>query len=147
MTTALNTAPAPEEKNYIDAFGRVYATGRRKSSSARVWLKPGKGKVTINGKDMTTYFGRPVLRMIVNQVFETTNSVGIYDITCTVTGGGLSGQAGAIRHGIARALDRYNPTLHKSLRKLGFLTRDSRTVERKKPGRPKARKSFQFSKR
>jgi small subunit ribosomal protein S9 len=136
-----------EEKKNIDELGRVYATGRRKSSSARVWLKPGKGKITINNKDISVYFGRPVLRMIVNQVFETTNSASMYDITCTVKGGGLSGQAGAIRHGIARALDSYNPTLHKTLRKLGFLTRDSRTVERKKPGRPKARKSFQFSKR
>lgn len=148
MKTAATTTPsAPEEKRYTDAQGRTYATGRRKSSSARVWLKAGKGKITINDKDITAYFGRPVLRMIVNQVFETTNSIGMYDVVCTVTGGGLSGQAGAIRHGIARALDRHNNSLHKTLRKLGFLTRDSRTVERKKPGRPKARKSFQFSKR
>ncbi len=131
----------------IDDLGRSYATGRRKSSSARVWLKPGRGKIVINGKEITQYFGRPVLRMIVNQVFETTNTIGNFDINCTVEGGGLSGQAGAIRHGIARALDKYNPSLHSALRKAGFLTRDSRTVERKKPGKPKARKSFQFSKR
>lgn len=140
-------AVTSEEKKNIDALGRTYATGRRKNSSARVWIKPGKGKIIINDKDITVYFGRPVLRMIVNQVFETTNSLGAYDVVCSVSGGGLSGQAGAIRHGIARALDLYNPSLHKTLRKLGFLTRDSRKVERKKPGRPKARKSFQFSKR
>ncbi len=134
-------------KPAIDNLGRSYATGRRKNSTARVWLKPGTGKVIINQKDMTVYFGRPVLRMIVNQVFTATNNNRAYDVTCTVSGGGLSGQAGAIRHGIARALDKHNPETHKTLRKFGFLTRDSRAVERKKPGKPKARKSFQFSKR
>lgn len=139
---------AVERTPEVDAQGRSYGTGRRKDSSARVWVKPGKGKIEINGKDVTNYFGRPVLRMIINQVFEVTNSEGHFDVFCTVQGGGLSGQAGAIRHGIARALDRFNPvTYHKLLRTAGFLTRDSRAVERKKPGRKKARKSFQFSKR
>ena len=139
---------AVEKEPKVDAQGRSYGTGRRKDSSARVWVKPGKGKIEINGKDVTNYFGRPVLRMIINQVFEVTNSEGHFDLFCTVKGGGLSGQAGAIRHGIARALDNFNPvTYHKLLRTAGFLTRDSRAVERKKPGRKKARKSFQFSKR
>jgi len=136
-----------ERKPEIDKYGRSYATGRRKSSSARVWIKKGSGKITINGRDATIYFGRPVLRMIIGQVFEVTNTKGEIDVTCTVKGGGLSGQAGAILHGIARALDKFNPDFHSILRKGGFLTRDSRSVERKKPGRPKARKSFQFSKR
>lgn len=140
---ALKQTPKPA----IDNLGRSYATGRRKESTARVWIKPGTGKIVINKKEIATYFGRPVLRMIVNQVFTATNNVNAFDVMCTVKGGGLSGQAGAIRHGIARALDKYNPTNHKILRKAGFLTRDSRTVERKKPGKPKARKSFQFSKR
>ena len=141
-----NTAVAQVPK--IDSLGRSYGTGRRKNSAARVWIKPGKGGLNINGKDAKAYFGRPVLRMIINQVFEVTNSEGQFDVVCTVTGGGLSGQAGAIRHGIARALDSFNPvTYHKSLRDAGFLTRDSRTVERKKPGKKKARRSFQFSKR
>lgn len=132
----------------VDAKGRSYGTGRRKNSSARVWVSPGKGKIEVNGKDVTSYFGRPVLRMIINQVFEVTSSEGHFDVFCTVKGGGLSGQAGAIRHGIARALDNFNPvTYHKALRAAGFLTRDSRAVERKKAGRKKARKSFQFSKR
>ena len=142
------TTEAVEKVSKIDSLGRSYGTGRRKNSAARVWVKPGKGKISINGKDVTTYFGRPVLRMIINQVFEVTNSEGQFDVTCTVKGGGLSGQAGAIRHGISRALDCYNPvTYHALLRTAGFLTRDSRAVERKKPGRKKARKSFQFSKR
>lgn len=136
-----------ERKPKIDEHGRSYATGRRKNSSARVWVKPGKGDITINSKQLATYFGRPVLRMIINHVFDVTNTNGKFDVICTVKGGGLSGQAGAIRHGISRALDNFDPTLHKALRDAGFLTRDSRTVERKKPGRPKARKSFQFSKR
>jgi small subunit ribosomal protein S9 len=134
-------------KPQIDSLGRSYGTGRRKSSSARVWVKRGNGKITINGKEITAYFGRPVLRMVINQVFTATNTVNEMDVDCTVAGGGLSGQAGAILHGIARALDKFNPELHKPLRKGGFLTRDSRVVERKKPGKPKARKSFQFSKR
>lgn len=142
------TTQAVEKTSQIDSLGRSYGTGRRKNSAARVWVKPGKGTININGKDVTAYFGRPVLRMIINQVFEVTNSEGQFDVSCTVKGGGLSGQAGAIRHGIARALDRFNPvTYHKLLRTAGFLTRDSRAVERKKPGRKKARKSFQFSKR
>ena len=137
-----------EKSPKLDEQGRAYGTGRRKDSSARVWVKPGKGKIEINGKDVTNYFGRPVLRMIINQVFEVTNAENQFDVFCTVKGGGLSGQAGAIRHGIARALDNFNPvTYHKLLRVAGFLTRDSRAVERKKPGRKKARKSFQFSKR
>lgn len=136
-----------ERKPEIDKQGRSYATGRRKQSSARVWVKKGNGKITINGKEAEAYFGRPVLRMIIGQVFEVTNTKGEMDVTCTVKGGGLSGQAGAILHGIARALDKFNPEFHSTLRTGGFLTRDSRAVERKKPGRPKARKSFQFSKR
>ena len=142
------TEPAIQKTPNVDDLGRAYGTGRRKNSSARVWVKPGKGAITINGKDVTKYFGRPVLRMIINQVFDVTNSVGHYDVQCTVKGGGLSGQAGAIRHGIARALDELNSVAyHKALHAAGFLTRDSRAVERKKPGRKKARKSFQFSKR
>ena len=136
-----------ERKPEIDKHGRSYSTGRRKQSSARVWVKKGSGKITINGKDAVEYFGRPVLRMIIGQVFDVTNTKGEIDVVCTVKGGGLSGQAGAILHGIARALDKFNPDFHSVLRKGGFLTRDSRSVERKKPGRPKARKSFQFSKR
>lgn len=136
-----------DRKPKTDALGRAYGTGRRKNSTARVWVKRGNGKVTINGKDIEKYFGRPVLRMVVNQVFGATNTVNQMDVDCTVTGGGLSGQAGAILHGIARALDNFNPDFHKILRKAGFLTRDSRAVERKKAGKPKARKSFQFSKR
>jgi small subunit ribosomal protein S9 len=142
------TTEAVEKTPKIDSLGRGYGTGRRKDSSARVWVKPGKGAIVINDKDVTKYFGRPVLRMIINQVFEVTNSEGQFDVFCTVKGGGLSGQAGAIRHGIARALDGFNPvTYHTALRAAGFLTRDSRAVERKKPGRKKARKRFQFSKR
>lgn len=144
---AENTIIVEEKKQELDSHGRAYGTGRRKNSSARVWIKKGSGKVTINGRDITVYFGRPVLRMIIGQVFEKTNTVNEFDITCTVKGGGLSGQAGAILHGLARALDKYRPDLHTLLRKFGFLTRDNRQVERKKPGKPKARKSFQFSKR
>lgn len=141
------TEVVKERKPEIDSLGRSYATGRRKNSSARVWVKAGKGDILVNGKSLADYFGRPVLRMVINQVFEVTHTEGKFDVICTVKGGGLSGQAGAIRHGIARALDKFDPTLHKALRDAGFLTRDSRKVERKKPGRPKARKSFQFSKR
>lgn len=131
----------------IDSLGRSYGTGRRKESAARVWVKKGKGKIIVNKKDATEYFGRPVLRMIINQPFAATKTEGQFDIYCTVKGGGASGQAGAIRHGIARALDQYDPSLHSVLRKGGFLTRDSRAVERKKYGKAKARRSFQFSKR
>ena len=127
--------------------GRVYATGRRKEASARVWLAKGAGRVIVNGKAIEKYFARPVLRMIVNQPFAVTNSANQYDVWCTVTGSGLSGQAGAVRHGISRALDIECPDFHSTLRKGGFLTRDSRTVERKKYGHKKARKRFQFSKR
>lgn len=131
----------------IDEKGRAYATGRRKRSVARVWLKPGSGKITINTKEQAIYFGRPVLQMIIVQPFEATDTRNRFDVVCTVEGGGLSGQAGAIRHGISRALDKYNSDLHKALHARGFLTRDSREVERKKYGKKKARKSFQFSKR
>ncbi len=138
--------PATHEQK-IDAFGRAYATGKRKNAIARVWIKPGKGEVSINGRDIADYFGRPVLRMILNQPFDEVSRVGQYDVVCTVTGGGLSGQAGAIRHGISRALTLFEPALRPILKKNGYLTRDSRIVERKKYGRRKARRSFQFSKR
>lgn len=135
-------------KPKIDASGRAYGTGRRKNASARVWIKPGTGKFTINGSELKVYLKRPVLQMIVNQPFESVQSAGKFDVFATVEGGGLSGQAGAIRHGISRALDNYNPEVnHKPLRTAGFLTRDPRAVERKKFGHKKARKSFQFSKR
>ncbi len=131
----------------LDAQGRAYGTGRRKNAVARVWVKPGKGSFTVNGKELTKYFARPVLRMIVNQPFVTLDRVGAFDVFCTVEGGGLSGQAGAVRHGLSRALDGFSPEFHKALRSCGFLTRDSRVVERKKYGRRKARRRFQFSKR
>jgi small subunit ribosomal protein S9 len=131
----------------IDAQGRAYATGRRKDAVARVWLKPGSGKIIINGRDSFTYFARPTLRLIINQVFSVADRVGSYDVVCTVKGGGLSGQAGAVRHGISQALAKYEPLLRSAVKREGFLTRDSRTVERKKYGKAKARKSFQFSKR
>jgi small subunit ribosomal protein S9 len=149
--TAVNgnmVSKVPTSKPVIDAQGRAYGTGRRKDSAARVWVKPGSGKIIINKRDVTKYFGRPVLRMIINQPLEATDNKDKFDIICTVKGGGLSGQAGAIRHGISRALVAYNPASnHTILRKGGFLTRDSRVVERKKYGRRKARRSFQFSKR
>ena len=131
----------------IDAQGRSYATGKRKNAIARVWVKPGPGKITVNGRDQDTSFARPVLRMIINQPFGVTERDGQYDVVCTVKGGGLSGQAGAVKHGISKALTYYEPTLRGALKKEGFLTRDSRVVERKKYGRKKARRSFQFSKR
>ncbi len=131
----------------IDAQGRSYATGRRKDAVARVWLKRGNGKVTVNGKDQEVYFARPVLRMLMNQPFETAERVDQFDVVATVKGGGLSGQAGAVCLGISRALTAYEPELRSKLKKAGFLTRDSRVVERKKYGRRKARRSFQFSKR
>jgi len=131
----------------IDAQGRSYATGKRKNAIARVWIKPGSGKVTVNGREFATYFARPVLRMIINQPFQVAGRDGQYDVTCTVTGGGLSGQAGAVRHGVSKALTYFEPSLRGVLKKGGFLTRDSRVVERKKYGRAKARRSFQFSKR
>jgi len=131
----------------LDNKERSYATGKRKNSIARVWLKKGEGKITINGKSIKDYFSRPVLQMIVNQPLEIIQSVGNYDSKATVKGGGLSGQAGALRHGISKALILYDIGLRKALKKVGFLTRDSRVVERKKPGLAKARRSFQFSKR
>tara|TARA_R110002072_G_scaffold251761_7_gene410649 strand:- start:309 stop:839 length:531 start_codon:yes stop_codon:yes gene_type:complete len=131
----------------IDSQGRSYATGKRKNAIARVWIKPGSGKVTVNGRDQEIYFARPVLRMILLQPFEVTDRVGQFDVVCTVKGGGLSGQAGAVRHGISKALTYYEPALRSALKAEGFLTRDSRAVERKKYGRAKARRSFQFSKR
>src|SRR6266851_8572796 len=139
--------PAADAKPKLDAQGRAYATGKRKNAVARVWLKPGSGKITINDRDSPVYFARPVLRMMINQPFGVTNRVGQYDIVCTVNGGGLSGQAGALRHGISKALTYYEPALRPALKSNGFLTRDSRVVERKKYGRAKARRSFQFSKR
>jgi small subunit ribosomal protein S9 len=141
------TAPAPLPEPKIDAQGRSYATGKRKNAVARVWVKRGAGKITINGRTLETYFARPVLRMLISQPFLVTNRVNQFDVECTVTGGGLSGQAGAVRHGISKALTLYEPELRKPLKQVGFLTRDSRVVERKKYGRHKARRSHQFSKR
>jgi len=137
----------PLREQEIDGQGRAYATGRRKDAVARVWLKPGKGKVTVNGRDQEVYFARPTLRLVIAQPFEVSERTGQYDVVCTVKGGGLSGQAGAVKHGISQALTKYEPTLRGVVKAAGFLTRDSRAVERKKYGRAKARKSFQFSKR
>ena len=131
----------------IDEHGRSYATGKRKDAVARVWIKPGGGRIQVNGREFENYFARPVLRMIINQPLEAVERKDQYDVNCTVKGGGLSGQAGALRHGISKALIYYEPTLRPLLKKGGFLTRDSRVVERKKYGRKKARRSFQFSKR
>jgi small subunit ribosomal protein S9 len=131
----------------IDAQGRAYATGRRKDAVARVWLKPGTGKIVVNGRDQEIYFARPSLRLVINQPFGVTERTGQYDVIATVKGGGLSGQAGAVKHGIAQALSKYEPMLRSAVKSEGFLTRDSRVVERKKYGKAKARKSFQFSKR
>ncbi len=142
-----NTSTAPKYVQKLDAQGRAYATGKRKDAVARVWIKPGSGKVTVNGRDIKTYFARPVLRLIIAQAFEVTERVDQYDVVCTVKGGGLSGQAGAVRHGLSLALTRFETDLRPALKKAGFLTRDARVVERKKFGRAKARRSFQFSKR
>ncbi|MBL8544093.1 MAG: 30S ribosomal protein S9 [Hyphomonadaceae bacterium] len=136
----------PRERK-VDQFGRAYATGKRKNAVARVWVKPGKGQITINGKTSDAYFARPVLRMMINQPFKVTEREGEFDVFVTVVGSGLSGQAGAVRHGISKALADYEPGLRPALKHAGFLTRDSRVVERKKYGRAKARRSFQFSKR
>lgn len=141
------TVEKVERKAKTDAQGRAYGTGRRKDAVARVWVKPGKGNIVINGREAEKYFARPVLRMIINQPFVALDRAGAFDVFVTVVGGGLSGQAGAVRHGISRALDNFNPDFHKALRSGGFLTRDSRVVERKKYGKAKARRSFQFSKR
>ncbi len=138
---------APLREQELDQYGRAYATGRRKDAVARVWLKPGTGKVTINGREQEVYFARPTLRLIINQPFSITEREGQYDIVATVRGGGLSGQAGAVKHGISQALTKYEPALRSTVKAAGFLTRDSRVVERKKYGRAKARRSFQFSKR
>jgi small subunit ribosomal protein S9 len=138
---------APLREQQLDKFGRAYATGRRKDAVARVWLKPGSGKIVVNGRDQEVYFARPTLRLVINQPFGITDRVGQYDIIATVKGGGLSGQAGAVLHGIAQALSRYEPVLRTTVKRAGFLTRDPRVVERKKYGRAKARRSFQFSKR
>jgi small subunit ribosomal protein S9 len=138
---------AEPAKPKLDAQGRAYATGRRKDAVARVWVKGGTGKFLVNGKVMGTYFARPTLQMIIGQPFDVINRLGQYDVMCTVAGGGLSGQAGAVRHGLSRALTTYDPTLRPLLKSGGFLTRDDREVERKKYGKAKARRSFQFSKR
>jgi small subunit ribosomal protein S9 len=139
-----HAAQSPEK---LDSLGRAYATGKRKNAVARVWIKPGKGVITVNAKDYTKYFARPVLQMLLQQPLSAVNRATQYDINVTVVGGGLSGQAGAVRHGISKALTYFEPDLRSVLKKGGFLTRDSRVVERKKYGRMKARRSFQFSKR
>jgi small subunit ribosomal protein S9 len=153
MATKAKTAPKTEKtekpakaENKANIL-RTYGTGRRKDSVARVWITRGSGKITVNGKDLAKYFARPVLRMIINQPFAVLNRIGNFDVQCTVVGGGLSGQAGAVRLGISRALNAYDTEFHKVLRQGGFLTRDARVVERKKYGHRKARRSFQFSKR
>ncbi|MCX7341733.1 MAG: 30S ribosomal protein S9 [Hyphomicrobiales bacterium] len=145
-----SAAAAPDTPKHVqklDKQGRAYATGKRKNAVARVWIKPGKGKIMINGRDLPVYFARPVLRLILNQALQIANREEQYDVTVSVKGGGLSGQAGAVRHGLSKALTYYEPELRGALKKAGFLTRDSRVVERKKYGRAKARRSFQFSKR
>jgi small subunit ribosomal protein S9 len=139
--------PMPLREQVIDKHGRAYATGRRKDAVARVWLKPGSGKIVVNGREQETYFARPTLRLVINQPFDVSDRRDQYDVVATVKGGGLSGQAGAVKHGIAQALTRFEPTLRAVVKSAGFLTRDPRAVERKKYGRAKARKSFQFSKR
>ncbi|MDO5632988.1 MAG: 30S ribosomal protein S9 [Paracoccus sp. (in: a-proteobacteria)] len=146
-TPAETAAPAPTREPQRDQLGRSYATGKRKDAVARVWVKPGSGKVVVNGKDMSEYFARPVLQMILRQPFEVAGVTGQYDVQATVKGGGLSGQAGAVKHGISQALQLHEPSLRAALKAAGFLTRDSRVVERKKYGKAKARRSFQFSKR
>ena len=145
-----DAAPAPEAPRYVqklDKQGRAYATGKRKDAVARVWIRPGTGKIIVNTRPVEVYFARPVLRMILQQPLAIAQRHGQYDLTVTVAGGGLSGQAGAVRHGLAKALTNYEPDLRPALKREGFLTRDARVVERKKYGRKKARRSFQFSKR
>lgn len=141
------TETAPVREPVRDALGRSYATGKRKDAVARVWVRPGSGKVMVNGREMAKYFARPVLQMVLQQAFTVANVDGQFDVMATVKGGGLSGQAGAVKHGVAKALSLYDPALRPALKAAGFLTRDSRVVERKKYGRRKARRSFQFSKR
>ena len=147
--SSLKTAAleSPQYVKKVDKQGRAYATGKRKDAVARVWVKPGAGKIVVNTREIEVYFARPVLRMLIQQPLVAANRTGQYDIVCTVSGGGLSGQAGAVRHGLSKALMKFEPDLRGVLKKGGFLTRDSRVVERKKYGRAKARKSFQFSKR
>jgi len=140
-------AEAPKYVQKLDGQGRAYATGKRKNAVARVWVKPGSGKITVNTRPIEVFFARPVLRMLIQQPLVASNRVGQFDVVCSVSGGGLSGQAGAVRHGISKALTYYEPDLRGVLKRGGFLTRDSRVVERKKYGRAKARRSFQFSKR
>jgi small subunit ribosomal protein S9 len=148
LSTLKPAAPeAPKYVQKLDKQGRAYATGKRKNAVARVWVKPGKGTITINKKPVETFFARPVLRMLIQQPLVAANRAGQFDVNCLVSGGGLSGQAGAVRHGLAKALTHFEPDLRSPLKKGGFLTRDSRVVERKKYGRAKARRSFQFSKR
>jgi small subunit ribosomal protein S9 len=147
LAPAASAATAEPAKPKLDAKGRAYATGRRKNAISRVWIKRGSGKISVNGKPIETYFARPVLRMLVQQPVIAANRATQIDIECTVVGGGLSGQAGAVRHGVARALTNFEPDLRPVLKKGGYLTRDSRAVERKKYGKAKARRSFQFSKR
>jgi len=144
---AATASETPIHVQKLDKYGRAYATGKRKNAVARVWIKPGRGLATVNGKPLDEYFARPVLRMILSQPLVVVNRITQYDLTVTVTGGGLSGQAGAVRHGLAKALTYFEPDLRPALKKEGFLTRDSRVVERKKYGHRKARASFQFSKR
>jgi len=146
QTAAVQAAPVVREPKK-DAQGRSYATGKRKNAVARVWIKPGNGKITVNGRVLEVYFARPVLRMLINQPFQVASRVDQFDVVATVAGGGLSGQAGAVRHGISKALTYFEPALRSPLKAGGFLTRDSRVVERKKYGKAKARRSFQFSKR
>ncbi|WP_235976509.1 30S ribosomal protein S9 [Sandaracinobacteroides hominis] len=143
----VSAAPVALRPQQLDKFGRAYATGRRKDAVARVWLKPGSGKIVVNGRDQTVYFARPTLRLVINQPFDVAERREQYDVIATVVGGGLSGQAGAVKHGIAQALTRFEPALRTTVKQAGFLTRDSRAVERKKYGKAKARRSFQFSKR
>ena len=145
QTAAVSASVVREPKK--DAQGRSYATGKRKNAVARVWIKPGNGKIIVNGRELEVYFARPVLRMLINQPFEVASRVDQFDVVATVAGGGLSGQAGAVRHGISKALTYFEPALRTPLKAGGFLTRDSRVVERKKYGKAKARRSFQFSKR
>ncbi|SDX24427.1 30S ribosomal protein S9 [Roseicitreum antarcticum] len=152
LKSAVAGTPAAEEAAIVrtpvrDSLGRAYATGKRKDAVARVWIRPGSGKVTVNGKEMKAYFARPVLQMILRQPFQVAGVTDQFDVMATVAGGGLSGQAGAVKHGISKALQLYEPSLRGALKAAGFLTRDSRVVERKKYGKAKARRSFQFSKR
>ncbi|MDD5585872.1 MAG: 30S ribosomal protein S9 [Alphaproteobacteria bacterium] len=140
-------AETPRHERKVDKFGRSYATGKRKNAIARVWIKPGNGKITVNGRELKVYFARPVLQMVVNQPFEVANRANQFDVECLVAGGGLSGQAGAVKHGISKALTLFEPDLRKPLKVAKFLRRDARVVERKKYGRAKARKRFQYSKR